>query len=98
LYVFTTDTLYPGSTTHGRMFAPLYGIAEDPATGSGAGPLGCYLVRHGISDGRNIVCEQGFEMGRPSIMQVSIDQDKGEIIQVKVSGHAVKISKGLFFI
>ena len=40
LYVFTTDTLYPDSTTHGRMFAPLFGIAEDPATGSGSGPLG----------------------------------------------------------
>jgi trans-2,3-dihydro-3-hydroxyanthranilate isomerase len=98
LYVFTTDTIYPDSTTHGRMFAPLFGIAEDPATGSGSGPLGCYLVRHGISDGRNIICEQGFEMGRPSIIRVNIETEGGSITRVKVSGNAVRMSKGIFFV
>jgi trans-2,3-dihydro-3-hydroxyanthranilate isomerase len=98
LFVFTTDTLYPDSTTHGRMFAPFYGITEDPATGSGSGPLGCYLVRQGISDGRNIICEQGFEMGRPSMIHVTIETSGGTISGVKVSGNAVKVSKGVLFV
>jgi trans-2,3-dihydro-3-hydroxyanthranilate isomerase len=98
LYVFTTDTVYPHSTTHGRMFAPFYGIAEDPATGSASGPLGCYLVHYGITDGRDIICEQGFEMGRPSMIHVSIDTEGGKISCVRVSGNAVKMSKGIFFV
>jgi trans-2,3-dihydro-3-hydroxyanthranilate isomerase len=98
LYVFTTQTLYTDSTTHGRMFAPRFGIAEDPATGSASGPLGCYLVHYGISDGNKIICEQGFEMGRPSIVLVKIDNAAGKIKSVNVSGNAVKISKGHFYI
>ena len=96
-YVFSTHTLHPGSTTHGRMFAPMFGIAEDPATGSGSGPLGCYLVHHGISDGKDIVCEQGYEMGRPSLIYVNIERAGKEIKSVRVSGNAVKISRGLFY-
>jgi len=96
-YVFSTHTLHPGSTTHGRMFAPMFGIAEDPATGSGSGPLGCYLVHHGISDGKDIVCEQGYEMGRPSLIYVNIERAGKEIKSVHVSGNAVKISRGLFY-
>ncbi|MBN1414673.1 MAG: PhzF family phenazine biosynthesis protein [Bacteroidales bacterium] len=98
LYVFTTETLYPGSTTHGRMFAPRFGIPEDPVTGSASGPLGCYLVKHGLSDGHGIICEQGFEMGRPGIVYVGIENVAGKIETVKVSGNAVKISKGIFYV
>ena len=96
-YVFSTHTLHPGSTTHGRMFAPMFGITEDPATGSGSGPLGCYLVHHGISDGKDIVCEQGYEMGRPSLIYVNIERAGKEIKSVRVSGNAVKISRGIFY-
>jgi trans-2,3-dihydro-3-hydroxyanthranilate isomerase len=98
IYVFTTDTVSPDATTHGRMFAPMFGIQEDPATGSASGPLGCYLVKYGISDGQAITCEQGYEMGRPSIIKVKIDNDGGEIRGVKVSGNAVKIAQGRIFI
>ena len=98
LYVFSTQTLHPGSTTHGRMFAPLFGIAEDPVTGSASGPLGCYLVHHGMSDGKAIICEQGFEMGRPGIVHVNIENAGGKIKSVHVSGNAVKISRGVFFV
>src|SRR5438046_7092925 len=67
-YIFTTHTVEPGSTVHGRMYAPWQGIAEDPATGSANGPLGAFLVRHGVSNGERIVSEQGYEMGRPSLL------------------------------
>ena len=52
-----------------RMFGPGLGIAEDPATGSGAGPLAVYLVRHGrIAFGEEIEIAQGAEIGRSSTL------------------------------
>jgi trans-2,3-dihydro-3-hydroxyanthranilate isomerase len=98
IYVFTFDTTYVDSTTHGRMFAPLYGIYEDPVTGSASGPLGCYLVKYGKSEGENIVCEQGFEMGRPGMVYVNITQSHGIIDGVYVGGNAVLVSKGELYL
>lgn len=85
-YIFTTKTVDPGSTVHGRMYAPWQGIAEDPATGSANGPLGAYLVRHGLSDGKRIVSEQGYEMGRPSLLYVRVGGDRAHITSVHVGG------------
>jgi trans-2,3-dihydro-3-hydroxyanthranilate isomerase len=85
-YIFTTQTVEPGSTVHGRMYAPWQGIAEDPATGSANGPLGAYLVRHGLSDGTRIVSEQGFEMGRRSLLYVRVGGDRERITSVHVGG------------
>jgi len=85
-YIFTTQTVEPGSTVHGRMYAPWQGIAEDPATGSANGPLGAYLVRHGLSDGTRIVSEQGFEMGRRSLLYVRVGGDRDRITSVHVGG------------
>ena len=85
-YIFATQTVEPGSTVHGRMYAPWQGIAEDPATGSAAGPLGAYLVRHGLSDGERIVSEQGYEMGRPSLLFVRIGGGRERITSVHVGG------------
>jgi trans-2,3-dihydro-3-hydroxyanthranilate isomerase len=85
-YIFTTQTVEPGSTVHGRMYAPWQGIAEDPATGSANGPLGAYLVRHGVSDGTRIVSEQGFEMGRRSLLYVRVGGSRDRITSVHVGG------------
>jgi trans-2,3-dihydro-3-hydroxyanthranilate isomerase len=85
-YIFTTHTVEPGSTVHGRMYAPWQGIAEDPATGSANGPLGAYLVRHGLSDGTRIVSEQGYEMGRPSLLYVRVGGGRERITSVHVGG------------
>jgi trans-2,3-dihydro-3-hydroxyanthranilate isomerase len=85
-YIFTTQTVEPGSTVHGRMYAPWQGIAEDPATGSANGPLGAYLVRHGLSDGTRIVSEQGFEMGRRSLLYVRVGGGRDRITSVHVGG------------
>lgn len=94
LYVFTFDTTYEESTTHGRMFAPLFGIPEDPVTGSASGPLGCYLVKHGKSNGKELVFEQGFEMGRPGMVYVNIETTNDKITGVHVGGHAIIFGKG----
>ena len=93
-YVFTTKTVEPGSTVHGRMYAPWQGIAEDPATGSANGPLGAYLVRHGISDGARIVSEQGYEMGRPSLLYVRVGGGRHAIASVHVGGRCAIVGGG----
>ena len=93
-YIFTTMTVEPGSTIHGRMYAPWQGIAEDPATGSAIGPLGAYLVRHGLSDGARIVAEQGYEMGRPSLLFVRIGGTAERITSVHVGGRCAIVGGG----
>jgi trans-2,3-dihydro-3-hydroxyanthranilate isomerase len=95
LYVWTRETERPGSNVHGRMFAPSVGIAEDPATGSAAGPLASYLVRHGPAlPGQAIVIEQGFEIGRPSILRARIDGTRDNITGVHVGGNVASVGGG----
>ena len=89
----------PGSpdTVYSRMFAPEFGITEDPATGSASGPLGCYLVRHRLVSGDaalRIISLQGVAMGRPSRIHVSVASCSDEIVEVKVGGHAVLVGRG----
>ena len=93
-FVFTRETVAPDSTVHARMFAGWQGVREDPATGSACGPLGAYLVRHGVSDGKRIVVEQGFEMGRPSLLYVRVAGTKARIDSVHVGGRAVLTGGG----
>ena len=98
IYAFTQETVDAESTTHGRMFAPLGGIYEDAATGSASGPLGCYLVAHNLSVGTKIRCEQGYEMGRPSTIEVQIEHNEGNINRVLVAGNSVLVAKGELYI
>src|SRR5438094_299149 len=78
-----------------RMFAPAHGVAEDPATGSAAGPLAVHLARHGrIRFGEEIEIRQGAEIGRPSVLYARADgsPDRGE--SVGVGGSAVLVPRG----
>jgi trans-2,3-dihydro-3-hydroxyanthranilate isomerase len=69
-------------------------IYEDPATGSAAGSLGAYLVRHGkLAAGHTINILQGAEMGRPSHIEVEVSQS-GKKLVPRVSGAAVRIFEG----
>jgi trans-2,3-dihydro-3-hydroxyanthranilate isomerase len=97
IYLFAM--LPPGSpgTVYSRMFAPEFGIIEDPATGSASGPLGGYLVRHRLVAGdaaRSIVNLQGVAMGRPSRIHIAIGERGGKIVEVKVGGTAVLVGRG----
>lgn len=96
LFVFTYDPELSGSDLRARMFAPAMGIEEDPATGSAATALGGYLgVRHATTDGiLHWKVEQGFEMGRPSMLHVEVEKVKGEIVSIRVGGAAVLVSEG----
>ena len=94
-YVFTTDTVDPAAAVHGRMFGS--GSSEDPATGSAQGPLGAYLVRNAIVAAAPEVrfrSEQGFLMGRPSILDVRLTMAESAITAVHVGGHVVPMGGG----
>jgi trans-2,3-dihydro-3-hydroxyanthranilate isomerase len=96
VFVFTQEVEFAGSHVHGRLFAPGEGIVEDPATGSAAGPLGCYLRRYGLTAGSEVrsVLEQGIEMGRPSFLHIRIRHSDEEITAVHVGGSCCYMGTG----
>jgi trans-2,3-dihydro-3-hydroxyanthranilate isomerase len=95
-FVFTRETDQPGSMVHCRMFGPAMGITEDPATGAAHGPMGAYLARYGIitDSPATLVNEQGFEMGRPSLITVIVEHSGGEIRRVRVGGKTRFVGEG----
>jgi PhzF family phenazine biosynthesis protein len=89
-YLFSREVREARSAAHARAFFPGIGIAEDPATGSAAGPLGYYLTRRGMTPERQwLTIEQGDEMGRPSRIQVRISGER-----VQVAGRSVIVGEG----
>ena len=99
-YVFTTDRAgaADSATTYSRMFAPMFGVAEDPATGGASGPLGSYLVRHSLVEpghARSILNLQGVKLGRPSWIHISIESSGGAISRVRVGGTSVFVAEGM---
>jgi trans-2,3-dihydro-3-hydroxyanthranilate isomerase len=79
------------------MFAPGLGVAEDPATGSAAGPIAYHLVRHGrIGFGDEIEILQGVEIGRPSTLYARVDGTTGAVERIEVGGSAVVVARGEF--
>lgn len=80
-----------------RMFAPLAGIAEDPATGSAAAALvGALALRNEQSTNKGWMIEQGCEMGRPSLIGTNVKANTNGVVSVEVFGSAVLMSKGSF--
>jgi trans-2,3-dihydro-3-hydroxyanthranilate isomerase len=95
-YVFCRETVEPGHAFHTRMFAPLAGIPEDPATGSGAAALAGIIARYGRpADGEHeLAIEQGYEMGRPSLIRLSMTVKAGQLTAGAIAGEAVVASEG----
>ncbi len=78
-----------------RVFALFAGVAEDPATGSAAGPLAVHLARHGqIGFGEEIEIRQGEEIGRPSRLYARAEGSADRIERVLVGGSAVIVARG----
>jgi trans-2,3-dihydro-3-hydroxyanthranilate isomerase len=98
IYLFSTESAGDDVTAYARMFAPGLGIAEDPATGSACGPLGCYLVQNRLvprERAGKIISWQGVAMGRPSRIHVAIAQDaSGAVSRVQVGGEAIRVAGG----
>jgi trans-2,3-dihydro-3-hydroxyanthranilate isomerase len=97
--VFTLETERPEATVHVRLFAPLLGVPEDPATGSSNGALGAYLVHHQAvpvtEPTTYILSEQGAEINRPSTLYVEVDRTGEEITAVRVGGQVVLVAEGV---
>ena len=97
IMVFARDAERDGSVIRARVFVPGQGIIEDPATGSAAAALGGFLcARESASNGSfRYVVEQGFEIKRPSIIELEVDKADGEVAAVRVGGSAVMVSEGI---
>lgn len=98
VFLFALDAEHAGHDVRARMFCPSIGIPEDPATGSACVALGGYLAwRDSRTDGTlRWVVEQGFEMGRPSILEVEADKRQGRVTAARVGGQSVLVCDGTF--
>jgi trans-2,3-dihydro-3-hydroxyanthranilate isomerase len=84
-----------GTRFKNRMFAPALGVAEDPATGSAAGPMAVHLARFDrIEYGSEIEIAQGVEIGRPSLLRARVEGSAERIEGVFVGGSAVIVARG----
>jgi trans-2,3-dihydro-3-hydroxyanthranilate isomerase len=89
-YLFTREVTRPDSIAYARFFNPTLGILEDIATGTAAGPLACQLVAHRLADDQQTLrIEQGYALGRPSILQVHVAGSR-----VTLSGRCVVSGSG----
>ena len=100
LFVFTLDRAASSGdeAVYSRMLAPGLGVAEDPATGGASGPLGCYLLRHGLMPANRLahfISHQGVKMLRPSRIHISIDSTGSEITRVRIGGRSVRVGEGV---
>jgi trans-2,3-dihydro-3-hydroxyanthranilate isomerase len=88
---------FAGSGNHwrSRMFSPAYGVVEDAATGSAAGPLAVHLARHGLVEyGRRIEILQGLEIARPSLMLARAEGSGDRVTEVEVGGSGAVFAHG----
>jgi trans-2,3-dihydro-3-hydroxyanthranilate isomerase len=95
-FLYTRETTHAQNAVHARMFAPQFGIAEDPATGSAAAAFaGVAMQFEEPEDGTHtITIEQGFEMGRPSLIHLTMEVSGGKLVSGEIGGAAVIVSQG----
>lgn len=99
VFVFAPDPNPAAGRVYARMFAPhSSGVPEDPATGSASGPLGAYLLRHGLVNTApeiRLVSEQGTKMGRQSFIHLRLRPGSGEDVAIEVGGGTVPVLEGV---
>lgn len=95
-YFVSRETVDPASTLHARM---LFYNGEDPATGSAAGCTAAWMVAHRVAEAdRQVLIEQGIEMGRPSRIFVRASLSDNRVVNVRVGGNAVEVIRGEVFL
>jgi len=97
VFVFSPEPADDDATVYSRMFAPVLGIPEDPATGGASGPLGAYLLQHNAvsaDTALRLVSLQGVRMGRPSRIHIALSIRAGVLGEVRVGGEAVLVGDG----
>lgn len=95
-FVFCRETVDREHDVHARMFAPTSGPIEDPATGSAVAAFAGYLAAHGgYADGDRVIrVEQGYEMGRPSLIELRMTHSGGRVSTASIGGPAVIVAEG----
>ena len=95
-FLYTSEVIKAGSAYHARMFAGGWGVTEDPATGSAAAAFaGVTLAFDRPGDGEHVLTiEQGYEMGRPSLIALGFEVEGGELRSASIGGSAVIVSSG----
>ena len=95
VFVFCHEAIDPVNHIHARAFTDYYGMAEDPATGSANSCFAAYLAKYRYfgSDQINVRVEQGYEIGRPSLIYLKA-QDHGGTIHAEVGGKVVLVAQG----
>jgi len=94
-FLFCAEVADPAHAFHARMFAPKMGILEDPATGSAVAAFAGVLAASGLSDGvHHVAIEQGYEMGRPSLLNLSLSIRGSKLESANVGGDAVIVGEG----
>jgi len=88
IFPFTFETIHKECMVHARCFAPLYGVKEDPVTGTANAALGAYLKKHGMLKQNPYRAEQGVEMGREGTVMVEVGE------RVKIGGEACLVMRG----
>jgi len=100
VYAYCRGGENKNTSFHARMFAPFQGIPEDPATGSAAASFSGQIAANEMDDTQetNFIIEQGFEMGRPSRIELGMHVRDGKLVSATIGGSAVIVSKGELFI
>lgn len=95
-FLYCRETEASESDFHARMFAPTMGIEEDPATGSAVAALAGAIMRFDAPGpgSHHFVIEQGFEMGRPSLISLELDVSGGRVEGARIGGDAVVVARG----
>ena len=97
VFIFALAESGREETVYSRMLGPQFGVPEDAATGSASGPLGCYLVQHGVVHGeqtQRMLSLQGVRMQRPSRIHIAVAGVPNAITGVRVGGDAVLVATG----
>ncbi len=95
-YVYASIASEDGLHYRARMFAPDLGVMEDPATGSAVAAFaGAVMAFEALPDGEHaVIVDQGFEMGRPSRIDLHLTVSGGELVRAAIGGKAVIVSEG----
>ena len=95
-FVYTRETEREGSAYHARMFASAWGVYEDPATGSAVAAFaGVVQAFDRPRDGEHtLIIEQGFEMGRPSMIALGLVIEAGALASATIGGSVVMVGSG----
>ncbi|RFB75040.1 PhzF family phenazine biosynthesis protein [Methylovirgula sp. 4M-Z18] len=95
-YLYTREVKRLGSAFHARMFSPAFGIGEDPATGAAAAAFAGALMQYEyLPDGTHVLqLEQGFEMGRPSLITLTMEVQNQALVKASIAGRATIVSEG----